>query len=358
MIRDRLVLAAVALAATFAVSVVHLLGSVLDVPLTGRPDRVTVLMDRTGGLFEGSPVTYRGVRVGTVAEVSVEGDGARAEITLRDGVEVPRGAPARVRSLSPVGEQYLDFAPRAAGGPHLVDGDVVEASAVDLPVSVATAAGQVDALLDRVPERDLRAVLRELDAGLRGSGDDLERLLVSSDRLVASLDEAWPETERLLRNGRDVGRVLEGRRGELAGFARDARDLAAFLRGFDPEFRRILRRSPRDFDRVGRLVGDLRELAPPLLEALVRLTDLTWRREPHLRALVAELAPSARAFASAFRGGWLHVDLALAGQRQCTYDTERREPTAPRRALDREGRCSLTDRVWRGAEHAPPPLDR
>ena len=42
---------------------------IVDSPLTERPRNVTVQLSATGGLFEGSVVTYRGVKVGKVASL-------------------------------------------------------------------------------------------------------------------------------------------------------------------------------------------------------------------------------------------------------------------------------------------------
>ena len=65
--RNPLVLSLVGLVLVMALTVVHLFTSVLDLPLTHRPDTVSVELPRTGGIFEGAPASYRGVRIGTVS---------------------------------------------------------------------------------------------------------------------------------------------------------------------------------------------------------------------------------------------------------------------------------------------------
>ncbi|MBC9731885.1 MlaD family protein [Nocardioides marmotae] len=356
----RPVLSVVGLVAAFAVCVTYLVTVVLDVPLTGRADQVSVQLPRTGGLFEGSPATYRGVRVGTVTDVELDPEaGVVATIALRPGVEVPRATRAAVRSLSPVGEQFLDFQPDEDGGPFLRDGDVVRASAADVPVSMAAAAAGLDNLLDRVDGRDVRVLLREIAAATQGTGGDLETLLVSLDEVSTALDDAWPQTDRLLRNGERVGELLSAHRADLAGFSESARRFASWLEGFDPEFRRILRRAPDDLDTMGVLADDLAVDLPPALVELVGLTDLLADRDPHVRQLTRMLGYGTSRFASAFNNGWLDIDLLLQGQEQCSYGTPHRHPSSTdRKPLNRDGRCAMDDAVWRGAEHAPPPLDR
>lgn len=357
---NRLVLSVVGLVTALVVCAAYLFAVVLDVPLTRRPDTVTVHLPRTGGLFEGSSVTYRGVRVGTVTDVGLGKDGGvEATVSLRDGVEVPRSSRATVRSLSPVGEQFLDFRPERDDGPYLADGDEIEARAADLPVSLATAAGSLDNLLSNVDGRDVRVVLRELASATDGSGEDLETLLGSAERLTGSLDAAWPETRRLLENGEQVGELVDAHRTDLIGVSRSARRFAAWLEAFDPRFRDILTRAPEDLDTVGLLVEDLDEVLPPTLRALVAVGDLLYDREPHVRQLTRTLRYGASRFASAFDGGWLRIDLLLQGQAQCRYGTPHRDPTSTaREPFNRGGTCAMGDGVRRGAEHAPPPLDR
>ena len=355
---DRLTLSAVAVLLTGVLGVTYMVVGVLGVPLTSRPDRVTVRMNSTGGLFEGSPVTYRGSRVGSVSRIEIAASGPVAEITFEDDAQVPKASTARVSSLSPVGEQYLDLRPEKDAGPYLDDGDVIEATAVELPVSVASAAGNLDMLLQNVDDKDIRILLRELNLGVSGSGDDLETLLESSNQLVTSLDQAWPETAALLRDGRTVNQVLDAHRGDLTRFSEAARQLTAFLRGFDPTFRTILAESPEDLDQIGALIRDLGPLLPPLLANLTTTMDLLHDREHHLRRLSTAMPTGFRSFAGVFRDGWMHMNLIVDGHQRCTYDNPPRDPqSTDRRPLYTQGHCTGS-RPWRGAQHAPPPVDR
>jgi phospholipid/cholesterol/gamma-HCH transport system substrate-binding protein len=358
-LQNRLVLSVLGLVLVTAVGITYLFGQVLKTPLTHRAAQVSVEMERTGGLFEGAPASYRGVRVGTVRSIGIDDGAVRAVVELRDGAEVPRDTRAEVRSLSPVGEQYLDFRPGSAQGPFLADGDVIEAEATDVPVAVADAADELIGLVEAVDRRDLRTVLRETSAAVGGSSGDLESLLRSTDELTTALDGAWPATDRLLRNGERVGELLARNEGRLRGFSADAQRLAAFLRDYDPRFRRLLEQSPRDLDQIGLLMDDLALALPPFLRAMVLVGQVTYEREPHLRALGPAMNFGFGRFLRAFRGGWLHINLELQGQEQCEYGVGPRDGTsADRRPLATDGHCTLTDHVWRGTEHAPPPLDR
>ncbi|HWV26914.1 MAG TPA: MlaD family protein, partial [Aeromicrobium sp.] len=95
------------------IGLVYLGGSYLGIVdrVLGRGYQVDVLLPTSGGLYEGSEVTYRGVKVGEVAKMTVESDGLRVRLRLKDGARIPAGAPVYVHNLIAVGEQYLDFEP-------------------------------------------------------------------------------------------------------------------------------------------------------------------------------------------------------------------------------------------------------
>ncbi len=75
----------------------------------GRGYTVHVLLPSSGGLFEGSEVTYRGVKIGEVSKMSVQDKGLRVDVALEDDAKVPAASPVYVHNLSAVGEQYLSF---------------------------------------------------------------------------------------------------------------------------------------------------------------------------------------------------------------------------------------------------------
>lgn len=338
---------------------VYLSAEILATPITTRAQTVTVELERTGGLYEGSAVTYRGLRVGRVSEISLTPTGAEATLRITQPVDVPADTEARVRSLSPVGEQFLDLQPRSEGGPFLTTGARITGDAVDVPVSLASATGALDGLLEQVDADDVQTVLTELAAATEGTQADLESLLDSSSELVTALDDVWPETRRLLTNGRTTLRTLAESGPELRKLSRSAKLFAAFLRDFDPEFRDILDASPRQLATTQLLVRDLRRVLPGFLSSLYGLTDILAARTPHLGELLDTLSYGTSRFGSAFRDGYLHINLNIHGVEQCSYHVKELDPkTTKRRPLLRDGHCPMDGLVAkRGAQHAPGPID-
>src|ERR1700758_4326829 len=87
---------------------------------------VTLELPATGGLYQFSNVTYRGVQLGKVTSVGLTPTGAKATLSLGTSPKVPADLTAKVLSVSAVGEQYVDLQPRTDSptAPTLHDGSV------------------------------------------------------------------------------------------------------------------------------------------------------------------------------------------------------------------------------------------
>lgn len=340
----------------FVVSTAYLFLVTLDVSILSRPSTVTVDLKRTGGLYEGSSVTYRGAKAGVVEAVDLTDDGGvRARIRLEPGVEIPQDSKALVRSLSPVGEQYLDFQPTTDSGPYLHDGSRVRAEAVDVPATLASTVVSLEALMDQVDPEQLRTVVTGLRTTFAGREDELADLVEGSQVLLVTLDEEWPTISRVLVNTESLLRIGDRHASDVRAAAHDLALLTAELEKADPELRRAFDRGPEQFADLVRLVGVLDRTLPPTLERTTALTDILVVRDPHLRELLAEYPDAIRSLADAMYDGAIHGGLVLQNDYQCDYGGPRYPATdTTTRPLYEEGRCSAPpDRVVRGAENAP-----
>src|SRR6266851_2339919 len=77
---------------------------------------VTLELPGTGGLYRFSNVTYRGVQIGKVTDVDLTDTGAKATLSLDTSPTIPADLQAEVRSISAIGEQYVELRPRTKSG--------------------------------------------------------------------------------------------------------------------------------------------------------------------------------------------------------------------------------------------------
>jgi phospholipid/cholesterol/gamma-HCH transport system substrate-binding protein len=92
----------------------------------GRGITVHATLPTSGGLYEGSEVTYRGVGIGKVSKMTATRDGVTLDLALEEGTELPLDSPMYVHNLSAVGEQYLDFEPPDDEGPYVTEGTTLK----------------------------------------------------------------------------------------------------------------------------------------------------------------------------------------------------------------------------------------
>jgi virulence factor Mce-like protein len=355
---NRLYLSALGVALVLAICVFYLFAAVLKQPLTSRPVELTVQLKAAGGLFDGSAVTYRGVKVGKVTGIELTSEGVEAHLRLSAGTEVPEDSLAVVRSLSPVGEQYLDFQPNSSGGPFLESGATIPATSTDIPMSLQSTVVAVNNVLRQIDEDKLHATLVELSAALDGTGDELGRLIDDGQLLLEELDRIYPETSRLLRNGDVVLDIAPEKADMLRRLGDSAKQFAAFLRDYDPELRDTLKTAPGQIEDLEALVEDAREVLPDFLAAGVGITDIFASYEPHIRSLLQTYAPGLGVLTNAIKNNELRIQLILDADRRCAYDVTRRDPrSTDRRPLQTDGRCSASfSTLQRGAAHAPGPV--
>jgi virulence factor Mce-like protein len=358
LLRDRLWQSFFGVLLVLLITVAYLFSSVLDTPLLGGTKTVKVEMSSTGGLFEGSAVTYRGVKIGKVSSIRLTRTGVVATVKITSDDKIPLKSVAKVRSLSPVGEQYLDFQPSTKAGPYLKDGSVVPATATDLPKTLASTVIAVNKVLDQVDPTQLHTLLTELSTGLAGTGEDLGKLVDQGQVLLEDLNKLWPETDRLLTNGSTVLDIGPSKAADIRSLAVSAKQFAAFLKSYDPELRKRIAAAPSQLAILKTLVNDAQASLPGFLHQAISFSDLFRGYAPHLGALLANYAPGLGVLGNAVRNGTLYIEGIPQRPTKCVYDNPRRDPKNPvRRPLVDSGHCAGSDpNLQRGAAHAPGPV--
>ena len=121
--------------------------------IVNKPFTVTVDFASSGGVFTNQEVTYRGVLVGKVGDLSLNTDGVNVDLLIEAEWEdeIPADVTARVSSKSAVGEQFVDLTPIAETGEFLEDGDVIPRELTSLPVDFQQLLQSLDKVLADVP---------------------------------------------------------------------------------------------------------------------------------------------------------------------------------------------------------------
>src|SRR6201993_5201239 len=232
--------------------------------------RITAQFDRAGGLYQNANVTYRGVTVGRVESVKLTNSGIDANMRLNDNVRIPANVTATVKSVSAVGEQYIDLVPPDhPSSEALHDGSVIHNGQIGQDIEGLL--NQADALVGSINNSDLQRLLHETFQAFHGTGPELARLIQSARMFVDEANATWPQTSQLIdqvgpflqaqiRSGPDIRSLADG----LARFTSE-------LRQADPQLRMLLETAPGAADEASNTFAGIRPSFPVLAACLAQL---------------------------------------------------------------------------------------
>lgn len=278
--------------------------------VTGSGFTVHATLPGSGGLFEGSEVTYRGVKVGRVARLTPREEGVTLDLALEEGTKLPVDAPMYVHNLSAVGEQYLDFEPDDTSGPYAAGGDTLQGDASSLPVSEEDLLVELDSLVGSVDRRNLGTVIGEVGTLFRGTGRPLQRMIDNGSVFVDEASAHTAETIQLLRNGLRVLQTQKEQGENIQAFSRNLRLLTQTLAGSDQDLRTVLQGTPGAVREVDALLRDLEPTVPVLLANAITLNQVVVTHLSGVEQLLVEFPRSVQAgFTGTPGDGWGHVNI-------------------------------------------------
>ncbi|MDO9456682.1 MCE family protein, partial [Nocardioides sp.] len=297
-----------------AIGIVYIAANYLGLVdrVLGRGYEVHVTLPTSGGLFEGSEVTYRGIKIGKVTSMDATRDGVDLELTIEEGVEVPLDSPMYVHNLSAVGEQYLDFEPPDEDPPFAKDGSVMAGSAGALPVDEADLLVELDSFVNSVDQRSLQVLISELGDMFADTGRPLQQLIDDGGRFVDTAAANTDETVQLLDSALTALSTQRDNGDNITSFSRDLALLTRALRDSDRDIRTVLDDTPPAAREITALIDELGPTLPVLLSDLITINQVV---VSHLDGVEQLLVTFPRVIAGGFTGsppdGFGHVNLQL-----------------------------------------------
>ncbi|ORV86180.1 MCE family protein [Mycolicibacterium iranicum] len=252
---------------------------------------VTMELPEGGGLYRFSNVTVRGVQVGKVTELELTPGGPRATLSLQTSPRVPADLTAEIRSVSAVGEQYVDLRPHTDTGPYLGEGSVIRAVDVNVPQKVGPMLDQMSALLGSIPKERIVDLLDETSQALDGADFDLGSLVDSSSTLSQAL-RANGEAASALTD--ESVPLLDAQRQTTDSLRQWASNLAGITRQIDENdaaVQDILEVGPGAADEAARLLSDVRPTLPLLLANLTTVGQIAVTYRPGVEQLLVLFPP-------------------------------------------------------------------
>jgi virulence factor Mce-like protein len=251
---------------------------------------VKLELPASGGLYKLSNVTYRGVQIGTVTDVDVvDSKHAEATLSLNTSPRIPSTLTAHVRSVSAIGEQYVDLEPQNESGPYLEDGSVISLSDTTIPQPVGPMLDRLNGLVSSIPQDKLGQLLDESFRAFDGAGYDFGSLLDSSAKLTSELNGVADQTRTLIDDSRPLLDSQAQSANAIHVWSRSLAGITAQVDRNDPQIRTLLHDGSGAADEVSKLLSDVKPTLPVLLANLTAIGQIGVTYNPSIEQLLVLL---------------------------------------------------------------------
>jgi phospholipid/cholesterol/gamma-HCH transport system substrate-binding protein len=339
----------------------------LDRVVMDRSYEVTAHFRESGGIFVGAEVTYRGVGVGRVSDLSLTDDGVDVELEIDDSNDqIPDDTIAVVANRSAVGEQYVDLQPRTTDQPYLEDGSSIALEDTRIPIPTTKLLIEIDELVRSVDQDNLRTMIAESGDAFEDAGDDLSRIIDTSNAFIEAADANFDVTAALIRDSRTVLQTQLDSAGHIRSFVHDLRLLSDSLVASDADFRQLI-------DEGSLTAGVVRQFVADNSDAIGRLLNNVITNNRVVTARLDGLEMIIEVYPYPVEGGYAVVDkdnvdglydahfgLVLTSEpHNCTsgYEgtTERNPHDRSEEPFNTAARCTISQSQGnaRGAQNSP-----
>ncbi len=176
----------------------------------GGGTTVTVILDSAEGLIRKTPVEVAGIQVGHIKKLDlVEGNRARAVLSLSDRVQLGKDAVATVRAKGFLGETYIDLNPGNPKKGKLADGgEIIAANPfVDIGLMAQDAQDLIGRLRDMTEDNEEN--VNRMLSSLAEFSEDLRDLMAERKEDLSETMERFRSTSQKIDEGRGtIGRLV------------------------------------------------------------------------------------------------------------------------------------------------------
>jgi phospholipid/cholesterol/gamma-HCH transport system substrate-binding protein len=244
---------------------------------------------QAGGIFTNAEVTYRGVPVGRVGDVSLTATGIQVDLNISSGDRIPRDVQAIVADRSVIGEQYVDLRPKKTGGPYLHDGSRIGAPDTALPPPVQDVLLNSDELAKSVPIGSLQTVISELYDATQGIGASLQTLISSNKSFFTTADASLPQTIDLITTSKTVLKTQLDEASTIKDFAANLKLIGQQLKTSDGDISKVLSTAAPAVNQIAGLLDEIHGSFHDLLTNLLTTSDVFLASKDGVRQVLVDL---------------------------------------------------------------------
>ncbi|MBO3745310.1 MCE family protein [Streptosporangiaceae bacterium NEAU-GS5] len=185
--------------------------------------RLTAVFGHAGqGLDTLSPVKIRGITIGGVSSVTLNGQGrAVLDLHVDPEVKIPDTVVAAIEPASVFGPKFVNLIPGAheSTGPFLSDG--AQITRTEDPRDLSDSLGAAYRAVNAVDPEEVAIIVHTLGRGLDGKGDELGGIIDDTSTLVGVAKRHQADATQFLRDTAALSTSLKDKGGDIVGIADD-----------------------------------------------------------------------------------------------------------------------------------------
>jgi phospholipid/cholesterol/gamma-HCH transport system substrate-binding protein len=248
---------------------------------------VVVHLERSGGIYEGGEVSYRGVQVGRVGRLALADDGVDAYLDIENAYDdIPADTLAVVGNRSAVGEQYVELQPRSDAAPYLGEDSEISMADTRTPIATEKFLADITTTVESVDKQALATTIDELGQAFAGTGEDLQRIIDTGNSFIDEADANFDVTTALIRDSNTVLRTQSDKAGAVRTFAEQLSLFTDSLAGSDKALRQVIDRGSATAAQLRTFLEQNRVDLAELINNLVTTGDVIVKHLPGIEQIL------------------------------------------------------------------------
>ncbi|GAA4799233.1 hypothetical protein GCM10023200_40120 [Actinomycetospora chlora] len=274
--------------------------NIKDLPLIGQGPTYTAHFSESAGVLPDDDVRIAGIRIGTVTDLTLEGNDVVVSFKAPDAWIGDRTS-ASIEIKTVLGQKYIELEP--AGDKPLDPDQAIPRERTRAPFDVIQAFSQLSTTVEDLNTDQLAQSLGVLSATLDGAAGPVRGALDGLSRLSRTISSRDQELARLLANTRATTQVLADRDAEVERLINDGNLLLGELRARKAAIDNLLNGTIALSQQLSGLVRDNEATLGPTLAQLNGVLSVLEENSANLENGLRLLAPFVRVFANVVGNG-------------------------------------------------------
>jgi phospholipid/cholesterol/gamma-HCH transport system substrate-binding protein len=252
-------------------------------------DHYTVVahLERSGGIYEGGEVSYRGVQVGRVGKLVLTDAGVDAYLDIDNHDDtIPADTLAVVGNRSAVGEQYVELQPRSDKAPYLGESSEIAMADTRTPIATEKFLADLSDTVESVDKQALATTVDELGQAFGGTGADLQRIIDTGNSFINEADANFDTTTALIRDSNTVLQTQVDEASAIRTFAQQLSLFSGSLAGSDKAVRAVIDQGSATATQLRTFLEQNRVDLAELINNLVTTGDVIVKHLPGIEQIL------------------------------------------------------------------------